>query len=171
MFGVLNDNERDDDTATTAMLTDLDKMDSESEGDSDDGEDFAAENPPRPPPETPMYGGNGKSYERAAECIKPRAGHRNEPPRTLREPGVRDFAYEHKRGERDIATSTSAHCGNPKAPKPGATCLSDPPASECRKPVSSHKSTCRTIREPGVRDIAYEHKRGDRDIATSTVVQ
>ena len=60
VFGVLDEDERDDDTATTAMLTDLDEMDSDSEGDSDDGEDFAMENAPRPPPETPLYGGNGK---------------------------------------------------------------------------------------------------------------
>ena len=29
VFGVLDDDEQDDDTATTAMLTDLDKMDSD----------------------------------------------------------------------------------------------------------------------------------------------
>ena len=61
VFGVLDEDERDDDTATTAMLTDLDEMASDSEGDSDDGEDFVVENAPRPPPETPLYGGNGKS--------------------------------------------------------------------------------------------------------------
>ena len=88
MFGVLDDGKRDDDTATTAMLTDLDEMDSDSEGESDDGEDFAVENAPRPPPETPMYGGNGKSHEVSAEhrwearnqYEPPRgAGYRNEP--------------------------------------------------------------------------------------------
>ena len=135
VFGVLDDDERDDDTATTAMLTDLDEMDSESEGESDDGEDFAAENAPRPPPETPMYGGNGKSHEGVGECIKPRDGHRNEPPSHSEAGGnvsirpalagrVRDIADEHKHGERDIA--------------------------------DEHVRS----REPGVRDIADEHKRG-----------
>ena len=41
---------KDDGTATTAMLTDIDEMFSDSDTESDDGEDFAAENAPRPPP-------------------------------------------------------------------------------------------------------------------------
>ena len=77
VFGVLDDDERDDDTATTAMLTDLDEMDSESEDDLDDGEDFAVENAPRPPPETPLYGGNGKSRREADAWVTPTAGQRS----------------------------------------------------------------------------------------------
>ena len=77
VFGVLDDDERDDDTATTAMLTDLDEMDSESEDDSNDGEDFAVENAPRPPPETPLYGGNGKSRRGTDACVTPTAGQRS----------------------------------------------------------------------------------------------
>ena len=96
VFGVLDEDERDDDTATTAMLTDLDEMDSDSEGDSDDGEDFAMENAPRPPPETPLYGGNGKLNKRPRTCMTPRAEGRDDkaargrPPRTKspRRPGM-----------------------------------------------------------------------------------
>ena len=63
VFGVLDDDERDDDTATTTMLTDLDEMDSDSEGESNDGADFAVENAPRPPPETQLYGGNSELHQ------------------------------------------------------------------------------------------------------------
>ena len=77
VFGVLDDDERDDNTATTIMLTDLDEMDSESEDDLDDGEDFAVENAPRPPRETPLYGGNGKSRRGTDACVTPTAGQRS----------------------------------------------------------------------------------------------
>ena len=59
--GLLDQECEDDGTATTAMLTDVDEMFSDSDAKSDDGEDFAAENAPRPPPEKLMYGGNGES--------------------------------------------------------------------------------------------------------------
>ena len=59
--GLLHEELEDDGTATTAMLTDVDEMFSDSDAESDEGEDFAAENAPRPPPETLMYGGNGES--------------------------------------------------------------------------------------------------------------
>ena len=42
------------------MLTDVDKMFSDSDMESEGDGDFAAENAPRPPPETLMYGGKGK---------------------------------------------------------------------------------------------------------------
>ena len=55
------DEDEDDITAATNALTTLagDWGDSESDGD-DDGEDFAIENAPRPPPVELMYGGQGK---------------------------------------------------------------------------------------------------------------
>ena len=59
--GFLDQDWEDDGTATTTMLTDVDEMFSDSDAESEEGEDFAAENAPRPPPETLMYGGNGKS--------------------------------------------------------------------------------------------------------------
>ena len=52
---------KDDDTATTAMMTDAEEMFSDSDEESDDGEDYAAENTPRPPPKELLYGGDGES--------------------------------------------------------------------------------------------------------------
>ena len=59
--GLLDEDFEDDGTATTAMLTDVEEMFSDSDAEAEDGEDFAAENAPRPPPETLMYGGKGES--------------------------------------------------------------------------------------------------------------
>ena len=59
--GVLDKGVRDDDTATTTMMTDAEEMGLGSDAESEDGEDFAAENAPRPPPGTIMYGGDGES--------------------------------------------------------------------------------------------------------------
>ena len=51
----------DRDQATTTMMTDTEEMGLGSDAESEDGEDFAAENAPRPPPDTIMYGGDGES--------------------------------------------------------------------------------------------------------------
>ena len=52
---------KDDETATTAMMTDTEEQMWDSDVESDDGEDFAAENAPRPPPADLLYGGDGES--------------------------------------------------------------------------------------------------------------
>ena len=54
------DQEDDDATASTADLTTLAGNNSDSDMDSEDEADFAAENAPRPPPEKILYGGQGK---------------------------------------------------------------------------------------------------------------
>ena len=59
--GVLDEDARDDNIATTTMMTDTEEMGFDSDAESEDGADFAAEKTPRPPPYTIMYGGDGES--------------------------------------------------------------------------------------------------------------
>ena len=61
---------KDDDTATTAMLTDAEDAFTDSDTESDDGEDYAAENSPRPPPDDLMYGGDGESRARRRDVTQ-----------------------------------------------------------------------------------------------------
>ena len=70
------DEDEDDITAATDALTTLagDWSDSESD-DNDDGEDFALENAPRPPPAELMYGGQGKCETPTCAVKMPNASH------------------------------------------------------------------------------------------------
>ena len=62
VFGVMDeDYVWDDETATTADLTQLESDWSDNESDEDDDEEFALENAPRPPPEKLLYNGEGTS--------------------------------------------------------------------------------------------------------------
>ena len=71
------DEELDDDkmTATTVEMTTLAGDLSESE--SEDEEDFAAENRPCPPPGKMLYNGNGTSLKSAQDVLE----RRDEPPK------------------------------------------------------------------------------------------
>ena len=60
--GLLNTEDDDDTTATTAGLK-AGSYASDSDMDTGDKADFTAENLPRNPPEYILYNGTGKSYE------------------------------------------------------------------------------------------------------------
>jgi len=68
------DQEDDDATSAMADLTTLAGNNSDSDLDSEDEADFAAENAPRPPPEEILYGGQGKLRRSTQGGQQPHSG-------------------------------------------------------------------------------------------------